>query len=127
VGSEDSNVCYAYSKFYCFTGIRTLKTGARSQGFWMEDRGIEVRTADFLPYTDHSPHLVSTQLLPVVATALSPGVMRKGRYKYVAHPTSTEIKMGGTLYFLLPKSLCLIKYRSNSSVFEDMINYNISN
>jgi hypothetical protein len=93
----------------------------------MEDRGIGVRTADFLSYTDHPPHLVSTQCLPMVVTALFPGVMRKGHYKYVAHPTNTEIKMRGTLYFLLPKSLCLIKYRSNSSVFEDMINYKVSN
>jgi len=93
----------------------------------MEDRGIGVRTADFLSYTDNPPHLVSTQHPPMVTTALSPGVMRKGHYKYVAFTPNTEIKMRGTLYFLLHKSLCLIKYRNNTSVFEDTIKYKVSN
>jgi len=91
----------------------------------MEDRGIGVRRADFLSYTEHPPPLVSTQYLQMVARAT--GVMRKGHYKYVAHPPSTQDKMRGALYFLLPKSLCPIKYRNNSSVFEDMINYKVSN
>jgi hypothetical protein len=70
----------------------------------MEDRGIGVRTADFLSYIEHSPPLVSTQHLRMITTALSPVVMSKGHYKYVAHPPRTEIKMRGPLYFLLPKS-----------------------
>jgi hypothetical protein len=95
----------------------------------MEGRGIGVRTADFLSYTEHPPPLVSTHHLRTVATALSPGVMRKGHYKYVAHPPNTDIKMRAALYlyFPLPKSLCLIKYLNSSSVFEDMINYEVSN
>jgi hypothetical protein len=93
----------------------------------METRETGVRIADLLSYTEHPQPLVSTQHLQIVATFLSPGVMRKEHYKYVVHPPSTEIKIRGALYFFLPKSLCLIKYWNNSSVLEDMINYKVSN
>jgi hypothetical protein len=111
---------------FSFTEIRSLTIQARTQVYWMEDRGIGIRTAGCIlhrAYTTSGFHSALTN----DSNSSSPGVMRKEHNTYVARPPSTEIWMRRALHLLLPKFLCLIKYRNNSSVFKVMINYKVSN